>query len=193
MGMTTFRLLYFVFLVAASAIRTPCAWRAGWHRAERSQPWLDIALMILAGVGMLPLPLALALSSRLDFADCPLPAWAGWAGVALFATGLWLLWRSHAALGKQWSKRVELRADHELITQGVYRHIRHPMYTAHLLWGVAQMLLLQNWIAGPAMLVPMVLLCVERIPHEERMMIERFGQAYRDYMSRTGRLLPRWR
>jgi protein-S-isoprenylcysteine O-methyltransferase Ste14 len=64
------------------------------------------------------------------------------------------------------------------------------MYSAFWLWGVAQALLLPNWIAGPAGLVGFGILFVCRIGREERLMIEQFGQDYRSYMSRTGRVTP---
>lgn len=54
-----------------------------------------------------------------------------------FAVALWLLWRSHADLGRSWMGTLAIKEKHALVTQGVYRHIRHPMYAAHWLWGIA--------------------------------------------------------
>jgi protein-S-isoprenylcysteine O-methyltransferase Ste14 len=65
------------------------------------------------------------------------------------------------------------------------------MYAAHLLWGFAQALLLQNWIAGLAMLMFFLPVYLYRVPREEQMMIEHFGEEYRLYMSRSGRIIPR--
>ena len=67
------------------------------------------------------------------------------------------------------------------------------MYAAHWWWAIAQILLLQNWIAGLSLLVSFLPLYLVRVPREERMMLEQFGQEYRIYMSRTGRLFPRFR
>lgn len=89
---------------------------------------------------------------------------------------------------------LEIREGHSLVTQGVYRYTRHPMYAAHWLWGLAQPLLLQNWIAGFAMLVPSLPLYLYRVPREEQMLLEQFGEEYREYMDRTGWIVPRfWR
>jgi len=150
----------------------------------------DELLMTLAGVGLIVVPLVYLLSPWLDFADYHLPTWAAWAGAATFAAALYLLWRSHVDLGPNWSPILEIKEDHTLVTEGVYRRVRHPMYTAHLLWAIAQLLLLENWIAGPAFLATFVLLCVYRVPREERMLLAHFGEEYRSYMARTGRLLP---
>jgi protein-S-isoprenylcysteine O-methyltransferase Ste14 len=57
---------------------------------------------------------------------------------------------------------------------------------------IAQILLLQNWIAGLASLVALFPIYVIRVPREESMMVERFGEEYRLYISRTGRILPRF-
>jgi len=104
---------------------------------------------------------------------------------------VWLFWRSHGDLGRNWSPSLQLREGHELVTGGVYRSIRHPMYASMWLWGVAQALLLQNWIAGWAGLVSFVPLYLLRVPREERMMLDEFGEEYRSYMNRTGCIIPR--
>src|SRR5215204_5393163 len=66
------------------------------------------------------------------------------------------------------------------------------MYASIWLWGIAQTLLLQNWIAGWASIVLFVPMYVLRVSREEQM-IEQFGEAYRAYMNRTGRVGPRLR
>jgi len=130
----------------------------------------------------------------LSFADYDIPAWAGWIGVTTFGIALWLLWRSHADLGQNWRVAAELRKEHKLVTSGVFRYVRHPMYSAHWLWGVAQALLIQNWIAGLASLVIFLPLYLLRVRREEQMMLAQFGDEYRSYMNRTNRIFPSlWR
>jgi protein-S-isoprenylcysteine O-methyltransferase Ste14 len=60
-------------------------------------------------------------------------------------------------------------------------------------WGVARALLLQNWVAGLAGLELFTSLYVLRVPREERMMLNRFGEEYHAYMNRTGRVVPQLR
>ena len=67
----------------------------------------------------------------------------------------------------------------------------HPMYASQWLWSVAQPLLLQNWIAGWSGLLLFLPLYLSRVPREEQMMLVQFGEAYRAYMRRTGRVIPR--
>ncbi len=65
------------------------------------------------------------------------------------------------------------------------------MYTPQLPWGGAQALLLQNWLCGLGGLVAFLLLYFVRVPREEQMMRDHFGDAYRDYAAQTGRVLLR--
>ena len=65
------------------------------------------------------------------------------------------------------------------------------MYAFGWLLGIAQTLLLQNWIAGPSGLVSFALLYFLRVPREEQMMLDQFGDEYQAYMKRTGRVIPR--
>jgi protein-S-isoprenylcysteine O-methyltransferase Ste14 len=152
-----------------------------------------MALVFVASIGLAIVPLIYLLTSWLDFADYRLPAWTGWVGAAIFAVAVWLLWRSHVDLGLNWSATLDIREGHSLVTRGVYGHIRHPMYAAHWLWAIAQALLLHNWIAGPAFSVFFIPLYLLRVPHEEQMMLQHFGEEYLGYMNRTGRIIPRWR
>jgi protein-S-isoprenylcysteine O-methyltransferase Ste14 len=77
------------------------------------------------------------------------------------------------------------------VTYGVYRLIRHPMYASIWLWGIGQGLLLPNWVAGCLVLPVFAIMYFYRIPREEQMMRELFGEEYEEYMRQTGRVLPR--
>ena len=151
---------------------------------------VDIILISAAGIAMI-LPFFFIFTPLLDFADYHIPVWLGWIGITAFIMALILLWRSHADLGRNWSAIPQIKQEHSLVTDGIYHHIRHPMYTAHLLWAIAQGLLLQNWLAGWAFLVVSIPLYIIRMPKEEQLMLEQFDEQYRRYISRTGRLIPR--
>jgi protein-S-isoprenylcysteine O-methyltransferase Ste14 len=156
---------------------------------------LERALVGLLSVGIVFVPAVYASTSWLDRADYRLPPEvqksAGGVGVALMTLAIWLFWRSHVDLERNWSPSLQLREGHALVTEGVYRHVRHPMYASEWLRSIAQALLLQNWVAGWAGLALFTPLYVLRVPREERMMLDRFGEEYRAYMDRTGRVVPR--
>jgi protein-S-isoprenylcysteine O-methyltransferase Ste14 len=158
--------------------------------AVRRMDATEKLLMALVIPGGLLLPLVYLFTPWLAFADYQLPAVLPWCGTVLMLAALWLFYRSHADLGQNWSVTLELRKDHHLVRQGVYRLIRHPMYASIWLWCLAQGLLLENWLAGWYALAAFAVMYFVRVPREERMMCEHFGQEYRDYMRQTGRLIP---
>jgi protein-S-isoprenylcysteine O-methyltransferase Ste14 len=163
----------------------------GTESVERRFDRVELVTLASVGLGAGMLPLLFLFSPWLASTDVSLPLWCEALGGVCMLAGLWLFWRSHADLGRQWSVTLELRKDHELVTGGVYRRVRHPMYTAILLFSAAQGLMLHNALAGWSAMATLSVLIALRLPKEEAMLVEQFGQDYRDYMARTGRLLPR--
>ena len=147
------------------------------------------ALLVLAWVGFF-VPLIWVASPAFSFAEYALGTGPLVAGVMCLVIGLWLFYRSHADLGTNWSITLEVREQHRLITQGVYRRIRHPMYLALTLYSIGQALVIPNWVAGPSNLIAFVILLALRLPAEEKMMVEEFGGEYAAYSARTKCLIP---
>jgi len=178
---------------AMVAIRAPHGHRSRTVKiVEDRKGGLEIALLVLAMLGFV-VPLVWIVSPLLSFAEYPLRPVPLAGGIVFLAIGLYLFHRSHADLGTNWSITLQLREGHHLVTQGVYRRIRHPMYTALFLYSIGQTLALPNWFAGPSYLVTFGILYVLRVRQEERMMLSKFGADYEVYMASTGRLLPRIR
>lgn len=187
-----FKIIYFMGLIIMSIIRLPYSRQTKTNQiVDSRKTTIEILLLSLLFVGMMVVPLIYAFTPLLSFADFQFPSWGGWIGVAVSVVALWLFWRSHADLGRNWSPTLELRKGHQLITSGVYKYVRHPMYAASLMWGVAQILILHNWIAGCSPLLSIMLMYFLRVPHEEQMMLDQFGEEYQSYMNRTGRIIPR--
>ncbi len=186
-----FKIVFFVEFVAIVVTRAAhtAEYRALKTTLDKKKS-LDIVLLGLSGIGML-MPLVYVFSCVLDFADYTLPDWIGWIGAVVFAMAVWLHWRSHADLGRNWTPTLGIRNEHVIVTQGVYKYIRHPMYAAHWLWAIAQVLMLHNWIAGYSFIVVAVPQYLIRVNDEEQMMVGQFGEEYRAYMERTGRMIPR--
>ncbi|HZR29080.1 MAG TPA: protein-S-isoprenylcysteine O-methyltransferase [Terriglobales bacterium] len=158
--------------------------------SESRKSLLERTLMSSMTLAGFVLPMIFILTPLLSFADHPLPPLAFSAGIVCYALGTWLFYRAHADLGTSWSPTLELRENHQLVVRGIYRSIRHPMYTAIFLGVFAQALVLPNWIAGPSALAAFTLMFTLRLRREERMLIEKFGEPYQDYMARTRRLIP---
>jgi protein-S-isoprenylcysteine O-methyltransferase Ste14 len=183
--------VFLVGMVVCVAIRVPHDKRSKEIKiAESRKGALEKVLLALMACTGFILPLLFMLSPLLSFADYPLRPLAFWSGVASLGVSLWLFHRAHADLGTNWSNSLELRQDHRLVTSGIYKSVRHPMYTAIFVYTLAQALLLANWVAGPGCIVVFTVMYASRMHTEERMMCERFGQQYEDYAARTKRLIP---
>jgi protein-S-isoprenylcysteine O-methyltransferase Ste14 len=176
--------------VVMVAIRAPHGQRSRRVKVIRSgRSPTETVLLTLAWLGFF-VPLVWIASPAFAFAELTLHVVPFVAGLACYAVGLWLFHRSHADLGTSWSITLEVREQHKLVTEGVYRRIRHPMYTALLLYSLGQALVIPNWLAGPSYLVVMTLLVAFRLGPEERLMREHFGADYETYAARTKRLVP---
>jgi protein-S-isoprenylcysteine O-methyltransferase Ste14 len=176
--------------VVMIAIRAPHGRRSRIVKVATSHKTpLETGLLILAWVGFF-VPLIWVASRAFSFAEYELSAGPLVAGVMCLAIGLWLFYRSHADLGTNWSITLEIRDQHRLITQGVYRRIRHPMYSALALYSIGQALVIPNWVAGPSNLIAFAILLALRVHAEERMMVREFGDDYALYSARTKRLIP---
>ena len=172
------------------AIRAPHGRRCRNVRVARSHKTpLEAGLLVLVWAGFF-IPLIWIVSPAFAFAEYPLRSGPLVAGVPCFVAGLWLFYRSHADLGTNWSITLEIREQHRLITEGIYRRIRHPMYSALVLYALGHALVIPNWVAGPSNLIAFTILFALRIRPEERMMAAEFGSEYTAYAARTRRLVP---
>jgi len=185
------KIVFVVLAIGWYLIRYEYARRSRREKIVRSARGLrEIALLLisLTGLGILPLIyVGTAFPHFAAYTFQPVSAWLGLFS-AIAALGMFRL--THRALGRNWSISLDVREDHQLVTNGVYQRIRHPMYSAFWLWAIAQALLLPNWVAGLAGLVGFGVLFFGRVASEERMMLETFGDSYRSYMARTGRVFP---
>jgi protein-S-isoprenylcysteine O-methyltransferase Ste14 len=120
----------------------------------------------------------------------PITESARWLGVACFGCAVaWLLWMFHT-LGRNLTDTVVTRRNATFVDYGPYRFIRNPMYTGILMVGLSLGLVLGTWLV-PAAAGLMFTLLALRTKTEEKYLIERFGNQYRDYMARVGRFLPK--
>jgi len=156
---------------------------------SRKDP-LEVFLLTLAWIAFFTPLIWVAAPPLFAFADYPLHPVPFAAGVLCFAAGLWILHLSHVDLGTNWSITLEVRENHRLVTEGIYRRVRHPMYLSFFLYAVGQALVLPNWVVGPSYAVVFGLLFALRVGREETMMLEEFGPDYQAYMGRTKRLIP---
>ena len=152
--------------------------RAEAVRRDRGSIWLFFIL------------LSAAFSAAFQWRRWPLGAWSLWAGVPLALGGtavrLWAVW----TLGRYFTPVVQTSAGQPVVQAGPYRWVRHPAYTGSVLAFLGVGLVL-GWGSSVACLAAAMLPTYAfRIRVEERALCESLGPAYREYMSRTWRLLP---
>ena len=191
MTQTVAALIWFAGLVAWYIIRYPFERKAKKIGVRKSLlDWRERALLAFAFLGLLVIPALYALTGFPASLDRPFIPAIAWLGVMPLAGALWLFRRSHTDLGRNWSITLQVRDQHALVKTGVYRLIRHPMYSSFFLLGLAQMLLLPNWLADISGVIGAATLFACRVLREERMMLETFGEEYRAYMTITKRVIP---
>lgn len=171
--------------------------RYGYARRSRRTPvlrtdrdTLENALLLISLTGLGMLPLIYVATGMPHFGDYALQSFQAWVGLFLSIAALIIFQLTHRALGRNWSVSLDVREGHLLVTDGIYSKVRHPMYSAFWLWALSQALLLPNWVAGFSGIVGFGILFFGRIGREETMMVETFGDRYREYMDRTYRVIP---
>jgi protein-S-isoprenylcysteine O-methyltransferase Ste14 len=113
-----------------------------------------------------------------------------WTGFIIGGISL-LFWTwAQLVLGNDWRVNYQLNENHKLITNGPYRKIRHPLYTAMIIWCIGISILTTNLIFIGFSLLSITFLLI-RIPKEEKMLIDKFGNEYKEYIKRTGRFFPK--
>ena len=137
------------------------------------------------------LVLVYAFSPLLDNAHVAVPDALRWIGAPIGLAGVALLALTHRALGRNWWGVLEIAEHHSLIVSGPYQRVRHPMYTAFFCIAIANAFLSANSIVALVGVVAVTMMYVARVSDEEAMLIEQFGNESREYMLRTGRLLPK--
>jgi protein-S-isoprenylcysteine O-methyltransferase Ste14 len=149
-----------------------------------------IARMVLFFALLAFLGMYIAGMAWMDALSFPLPAWVRWAGFGLGLLSVVFWTWTQVNLDTQWSAQLQLRNEHRLVTSGPYARIRHPLYLAMSGWAAGISLLTANWVFV-AMTVLAITGTLARIPREEQMMLDAFGDDYKEYMQRTGRFFPR--
>lgn len=157
---------------------------------EAEGPVVMIALR-LAGLTMWLSVIIWLINPRwMAWAQLDTPSVLRWFGVVLGVVCLPLTYWLFSSIGTNITQTVATRADHQLVTSGPYRYVRHPLYTVGMAMFFAFALLASNWFIALSTAVVLVMLLI-RLPKEEQKLVDRFGEQYRQYMQRTGKLLPR--
>jgi len=110
--------------------------------------------------------------------------------IVFFVLASLLSWTGARALGRQWRIDAGLSADHELITSGPYRFVRHPIYTSMLgvLLGTGT-LITPWWLLLPSLLL-FIIGTEIRVRIEDNLLASQFGDRFAEYQKRVPAYIP---
>lgn len=200
-----FKIAFFVVFFSFAYVMSYYSKKAKSHAKDRSEriqkhnenevPLL-LKLRTIFGIPFYIGVLAWTFAPRfMEWSALSLPLWARWAGLGLGLFSIFLNAWSHRTLsqklGEDFDPALRLLKVPALVTDGPYAKMRHPIYLAFLLMQVSVLLLTSNWFVGLCGIAIIVSVIAIRVPEEEKMLIEQFGEEYRGYMKHTGSLLPK--
>ena len=110
-------------------------------------------------------------------------------GLVLIAIGLTTSLTAVFTLHRSYSSSLVIREDHQLIRHGIYKHVRHPIYTGTTLVLFALPLCLSS-VLGCIVMLLLIPVFLNRIRREEALLIEEFGAEYETYRETTKKLIP---
>lgn len=121
-----------------------------------------------------------------------LPDSVRWVGVGLGVLCVLGIYWLFSSIGTGITPTSGTRKEHKLVTHGIYRYIRHPLYTVGSSLFISFGMMADSWFVAALGILTFILMAI-RTPKEEANLIEKFGDEYREYMKRTGRFLPKFR
>lgn len=124
------------------------------------------------------------------WASVDLPLWLRWVGVLLGAETVFGVYWTLTALGRNVSETVLTKADHQLVTSGPYRWVRHPLYTVGVMLFTSIGLMAANIFILASAVVVLIAVRLVIIPREEANLVAAFGDAYLKYQRGTGAMWP---
>jgi protein-S-isoprenylcysteine O-methyltransferase Ste14 len=154
-------------------------------KCDRSQA----GIMVLGILALVVLIVAVPWEYGRFSGPIPRDGWLAWMGLALFALGIGLQVAAFRSLRGMYTSRLGIQPEHRLVSSGPYRVIRHPGYLSNILC-LAGIGLAMSSLLGLGVSVAVIPLVLARIRQEESMLQAEFGDAYREYRSRTHRFIP---
>ena len=172
-----------------SMVSTPTVSTASWKAARKATYFMFVTLPLRLTFLLLVI-LHIANSNTIRPLVILIPIAWRWLSLALGLLGTVTVFEVHRRIASVWAPGLEIRDGHELVTAGPYRFVRHPAQSSRLLVTIAIALVSADWL--------LMVLCAigvgatyQRVASLEGYLVERFGKDYREYMKRTGCLIPR--
>jgi len=111
-------------------------------------------------------------------------------GLLVTIAGMVIRLRAVWTLGRMFTAQVTIRENHKIKSDGLYKILRHPSYSASVLSFIGLGISMNNWISLIVITAFVTFAMLYRIKIEEKVLIEQFGEEYKEYMKGTYRLIP---
>ncbi|MFB6343558.1 methyltransferase family protein [Saccharicrinis sp. FJH62] len=117
-------------------------------------------------------------------------SWVNYTGLFLIIAGMIFRFIAIYTLGSFFTVDVAFKDSQKLINKGLYKYIRHPSYTGSLLSFFGFGISLNNWLSVIVIFIPVLVVFMYRIKIEEKLLSEKLGSSYTEYINHTKRLIP---
>ncbi|MDE2312099.1 MAG: isoprenylcysteine carboxylmethyltransferase family protein [Patescibacteria group bacterium] len=149
-------------------------------------PWFEVLLRLLLTLVVIWVSRLQSFRQSLGVRDIP-PAIIIF-GFIICALGIALAIWARRHLGANWSSQPALKENHELVTDGPYKIVRHPIYTGMIVAILGSAL--TGGLFWLGFFVIMIVIFIRRVKIEEKLMLQQFPNQYPAYKLRTKALVP---
>ena len=163
------------------------------HYKKSLHPILERINSYLVSFGMIYFPLMNIFFSFFEKFEFEVPTIIKIISVFILFLATIIFYLSHKELADNWSPFVEIKEKQKLIKTGIYKYIRHPMYLSMWIFAIFEGFVLSNYFLIIFAILSWTNLYFFRISNEEKIMIDTFGNEYKEYIENTGRILPKLR
>lgn len=195
MNETLFRILAALVLFTGAGISIYFRMKADRVSGEKLSRNADGTPMMLVirifGLVLWLSPLVYLLNPQwMAWSKIGLPEWVRWFGFGFGIIVVRLIYWLFISIQSGITPVSATRTNHKLVTHGIYRWVRHPLYSVGSSLYISFGLMADNWFVIFMGVVAFVVMAI-RTPKEEANLIAKFGDEYREYMKQTGRFLPK--
>ncbi|OGS21134.1 MAG: hypothetical protein A3J83_00750 [Elusimicrobia bacterium RIFOXYA2_FULL_40_6] len=111
-------------------------------------------------------------------------------GLSLWISRFFIKFWGARTLGKFWSSHIEIRDSHKLVNTGPYKYLRHPVYFSNIIDFIGLPMITNSYYVLFSGTIIMILLMILRIPFEEKALISKLGDEYKEYQKETYAVIP---
>jgi protein-S-isoprenylcysteine O-methyltransferase Ste14 len=159
-------------------------------RKSFKEDWTSLPFLVVSGTGFVAAILDFIFLQNLTFQVFTL------AGLCLLLIGGYLRFKARLELRKKAgfsslysTSRLQVVEGHRLVKDGLYKHVRHPLYLGETIRNLGIVLIFSS-VYGVLFIAVGTIFLLLRIRIEEKMLIEAFGEDYKEYQRNTKRIIP---